>query len=104
MRCDGLYKSRHLAPLFEGGMPIECPYVESRPHHGRPQLWLAMMGDRVPAGCRYSFETSPNPSARGQSTGEHHSKPVFKPPSTPLDVPLNTLRPAPIRAAPHASG
>src|SRR6266567_7569234 len=58
---------------------------------------------RVPAGCGYYFGTSPNLSERGQSAGNHHSKPVFKTPSTPLDVHLSTRSPSTIRASTHAS-
>src|SRR5262244_2250322 len=32
---------------------------------------------RVPAGCGYCFGPSPNPSERGQSVGDQHSKPVL---------------------------
>jgi hypothetical protein len=61
----------------------------------------AMCG-RVPASCGYCFGTSPNPSERGQSAGEHHSKPVFKTPSTPLGLPLSMLSPSTIRSSTHA--
>jgi len=57
---------------------------------------------RVPAGCGYCFGTSPNPSERDQSAGDHHSKPVFKTPSTPLDLQLSTLSPSIIRSSTHA--
>jgi hypothetical protein len=39
---------------------------------------------------------------RGQSAGEHHSKPVFKTPCTPLGLHLSTLRPSTIRSSSHA--
>jgi hypothetical protein len=57
---------------------------------------------RVPAGYGYCFGTSPNPSERGQSAGDHHSKPVFKTPSTPLDLHLNTLSPSTIAHQPRS--
>ena len=57
---------------------------------------------RVPAGCGECFRTSPNPSERGQSAGEHHSKPVFKTSCTPLGLHLSTLRPSTIRSSTHA--
>jgi hypothetical protein len=62
----------------------------------------AKCAGRVPASCGYCFGTSPNPSERGQSAGEHHSKPVFKTPSTPLGLPLSTLSPSTIRSSTHA--
>ena len=48
---------------------------------------------RVPQGCGYCFGPSPKPSERGQAAGDHPSKPVFKTPSTPLDLHLSTLSP-----------
>src|SRR5215510_11815340 len=57
---------------------------------------------RVPASCGYCFGTSPNPSERGQSAGEHHSQPVFKTPSMSLGLHLSTLSPSTIRSSTHA--
>ena len=57
---------------------------------------------RVPAGCGYCCGTSPHPSERDQSAGDHHSKLVFKTPSTPLALPLSTLCPSTIRSSTHA--
>src|SRR5262249_54342004 len=54
---------------------------------------------RVPPGCGYCFETSPHPSERRQSAGEHHAKPVFKTPSTPLDLYRSTLSPSTLRSS-----
>jgi len=57
----------------------------------------------VPAGCGYCCGTSPHPAERDQSAGAHHSKPVFKTPSTPLDLHLSTRCPSTIRSSTHAS-
>jgi hypothetical protein len=54
---------------------------------------------RVPAGCGYCFGTSPKPSARGQSAGHPHAKPVFKTPSMFLGLYLSTLSPSTPRSS-----
>ena len=54
---------------------------------------------RVPAGCGYGFGTFPKPSERGQSAGDHHSKPVFKTPSMSLGLHLSTLSPSTPRSS-----
>ena len=53
-------------------------------------------------GCGYCFGTSPNPSERGQSAGDPHSKPVFKTPCMPLGLHLSTLSPSTIRSSTRA--
>jgi len=67
-------------------------------HRVQAQRWRG----RVPRGCGYCFETSPDPSESGQSAGDHHAKPVFKTPSTPLGLHLSTLSPPTLRSSTHA--
>src|SRR5437588_10986863 len=73
--------------------PGEAVQEGQRPRRPRHQGEHGDAGEsgRVPAGCGYCFGTSPNPSERGQSAGNHHSKLVFKTPSTPRGLHLRVV-------------
>jgi hypothetical protein len=93
-------------------LPAPSPATSSPPDAERRQLTVlfcdlvdstALSSGRVPAGCGYCFGTSPHPSERGQSASDHHSKPVFKTPSTPRNLHLSTRSPSTRRSSTHTS-
>ena len=79
------------SPATQGLIADYLAYLSAR--HSTPSV------GRVPAGCGYCFGTFPNLSERGQSAGDPHAKLVFKSPSTPFGLSLNTLS----RSTPQSS-
>lgn len=86
---------------------VDRLYVHSPDRLARKYAYQALLVEefqrmgvegRVPAGCGYCFGPSPNPSERGQSVGDQHSKPVFKTPSMSLDLHLSTISPSTTRS------
>ena len=86
-----LFFAEVAVPLAQVSFREVDQFVDRQHHHGR--------AGRVPAGCGYCFGTSPHPSERGQLANDYHSKPIFKTPSTPLDLPLRTLSPSTRRSS-----